>query len=177
MITRSAFLVSAGMLVASPAIAKAPSTALLLSSSAPDLDDQYLDFVSGALRGRGVNIYDPSSADATYHERASIVAEAIGPVLTAAISRVAWVETHYHTRRAMFVHLDIHSSSLPYGGFIVHVARATGSFRCFDTGTHAIIAAGTARGEGRGEDLDLASQQAGNRCLLSLAEMAAPRLH
>ncbi|MGC2131049.1 MAG: hypothetical protein WA629_13240 [Candidatus Aquilonibacter sp.] len=173
---RVAFLGAVGALASAQAVAASPSTAVMLSSSSPDLDSQYLDFVAGMLRARGVNVYDPSSADITFHERASIVAGAVGPILVAEVSGVAWVEAHYHTRRAMFVQTHISASSLPYGDFTVHVVRATSAYRCFDTNTRAVIAAGTAHGEARGEDLDSATVQAGNRSLQSLAAEAAPKL-
>jgi hypothetical protein len=173
---RVSFFVGVSALIAIPALAESPRTALLLSSSSPDLDSEYLDFIAGVLRARGVNIFDPSSADISYHERASIVAEAVGPILVAEVNGVAWVEAHYHTRRAMFVQTHVSTSSLPYGDFTVHIVRATSAYRCFDTNSRAIIAAGTARGESRGEDLDDATQQAGNRSLQLLAEEAAPKL-
>ncbi|MGB6985415.1 MAG: hypothetical protein WBD74_05480 [Candidatus Aquilonibacter sp.] len=173
---RAGFLAVASAVIAVPALSASPTTAVLLSSSSSDLDSQYLDFVAGALRARGVNVYDPSSADISYHERASLVAEAVGSILVAEVNGIAWVEAHYHTRRAMFIETHISASSLPYGDFTVHMVRATSAYRCFDTSTRAVIAAGTARGEARGEDLDTATQQAGNRSLQTLAADAASKL-
>jgi len=76
----------------------------------------------------------------------------------------------------MFIETKLDSTSLPYGQFTVYVVRATSAYRCFDTGSKSIIAAGTARGEARGEDGALAMEQAGNSSLLALARAAAPKL-
>jgi hypothetical protein len=82
----------------------------------------------------------PSSADVSYHERASLVATVVGSSVAISESEIAWVEAHYHTQRAVFIETKLSSTPMPYGNFTVYVVRATSAYRCFDTTSRAIIA-------------------------------------
>ncbi|HTJ27247.1 MAG TPA: hypothetical protein VMA36_13890 [Candidatus Limnocylindria bacterium] len=152
------------------------STVLLLAATDPSLDDAFTNEFAEVLRERGVNVVDPSSVHVTYHQRSTLVAAVFGPVLAVAANSVGWIETQYHSRRALFATVDLHRNSLPYGEFTVHQVRATCSFRCMDVLSREIVKAGIGHGEERGEDLADVSERAGSLAIRQAAATAAAAL-
>ena len=151
-------------------------TALILESSVPELTDELTNYFAEIMRARGVAILDPSSVRLTYHERTSVVAIALGPLVAVSEESVAWIEERYSSPRAIFARLRLSSSSLPYGEFTVHRVQAVCSFRCMNVRSRQIIKAGNAKSERRGEELEMTQSLAANEAILAVARSSAAAL-
>jgi hypothetical protein len=168
---RGLFLTSVLACFAGPRIALAgsPLTVVVLSCSSPEFEQQAEDTLAGLLRERGVSALAPEAMDVTIREHLSVEVDRwIGGGRLDA-SYVETITRRYNATRAFLAEMQIRGSSLPYGGFTVYNVRSTCSYRCFDTVSKGIVVAGSASGEGRGEDIDAATQQSLQAALKGVA--------
>jgi len=174
---RITFATSAALLALTRNVsAAAIRTALILESSVPELDGELTNYFAETMRARGVAILDPSSVRLTYHERSSVVAIALGPLVAVSAESIAWIEERYSSPRAIFARLRLSSSSLPYGEFTVNLVQAVCSFRCMNVRSRQIIKAASARSERRGEELEATQSLAANAAILEVARSSAAAL-
>ena len=96
------------------ATASGHSTVLLLQSTEPENDTPFTGLSAECLRARGVVVVDPSSVSVTYHEREWLFAAVFSDALHISGERTAWIETRYHSERALFAKIDLHVTPMPY---------------------------------------------------------------
>jgi hypothetical protein len=165
--------VVAGVLAGRPALAQ-PTTIVAVTCNVSTLEDDAEDFLAGALTDRGIATLDPSAIDVTYHERARLDAARFLDSVSVDYAALVWVTAVYHAERLLVASAVVNGSSLPYEGFTVYNARARCSYRCFDVVSKRIVAAGSALGTSRSEDVDEAGEDALHQGLLAIAKEAAP---
>lgn len=179
-VNRSIFVAGVASIALSPTtvLAAGPLTIVCVTCNNGDseLSEHAEDQLSGALLDRGVSVADPSAIQERYRQegRAAIVAFWGGALM--AWESVSWVERIYHARRLLAARLEVTDSSLPYGQFEVHQIKTRLSYKCFDVVTHRMIAAGSASGKSRGEDVSDSTDEALESSVKSLVATAAYRL-
>jgi hypothetical protein len=176
-VRRLSFVVATGSALLVPTIGRAAvDTVVAVNCNVDDLCEEAEDRLADALKERGVNVIAPEAMDVSVRVHARIVVQEWFGGGIADYSYFAEISRRYHASRALVADLELRASSLPYGEFTVNTVRSSCSYRCFNTYSKGLIAAGNFSGKGRSEDIAEAQRRALGEAVLALARSASPRL-